>query len=220
MTGMSSRTRERSKRVSGSSVPVEISTQPVDCPKSTHTIDVDVATSLWNMDTCAELTLHLARLVQQRADATRSPVFWSFEPDGRRVRWPEAGSILSAAAKPLLVAPLVEPGALALWSLATMADAHRVMYVDGMANRLAYFDEKLRLCGVDDTGTIRFDSALTHFSMSVKDFRRWLQEYAMIAVGLSMDATRESGVARLVVRPPGGGGPFLGSEPTQVTRVS
>jgi hypothetical protein len=164
------------------------------------------------MDIGAELTLQIARLVHEGADPPRSPAFWSFLPDVSRASWPEARAILSAAPKPLLVGPLIEPGSLGLWTLDRLEDKARSVMSREMANQVAYFTEKLRVCEVGDGGRIRFEPSTLELSLTVPDFLHWTREYSM-TVGLSLVKGPQPGVARLIVRPPGGGGPPLGAEP-------
>ena len=165
------------------------------------------------MDIGAELTLQIARLVHERKDPLRSPAFWSILPDVGRATWPEARSILSAVSKPLLVAPLIEPGSLGLWTFNALDEKSRSVLTRETANQVGYFTEKLQAFELGDSDSIRFEPATPAFEISVRDFLQWTREYS-IFVGLSIVRVPQVRVGRLIVRPPGGGAPFLGMEPT------
>jgi hypothetical protein len=171
------------------------------------------------MDIGAELTLQIARLVHERTDPPRSPAFWSILPDVGRATWPEARSILSAASKPLLVAPLIEPGSLGLWTFNAMEGKSRSVLTRETANQVQYFTEKLRVFELGDSDCIRFEPATPMFEISVRDFLQWAREYS-ISVGISIVKVPQARVGRLIVRPPGGGAAPLGMEPTSWTPAS
>ena len=134
---------------------------------------------------------------------------WFFVPEFRKATWSEAHDILAAAPKPLIVAPLVEPGHLATWSVQDLVVARRPGAERGMENLAEYFAEKLRALGLEQAERFLFSDAEAELALTMADLRRWTREYA-IGVGVTVDKTPESGVGRLIVRPPGGGGPPLG----------
>ena len=74
------------------------------------------------MDLCAELTLQVLRFVQQPVDPPSSPREWVFVPEGRRAGWIEARQLLANAAKPLMVAALLEPGMIGSWGVRALRD--------------------------------------------------------------------------------------------------
>lgn len=163
------------------------------------------------MDVCAELTLRIIRLVQEHDLLNRSSVGWHFFPGYRHAPWSTARDILAAAPKPLIVAALVEPGALAMWSVGEMRPSEeRDSCEHAFANQCAYFDEKLRLLGLGDGDAIALRTPAGEFMMTVADFRRWMSEYAL-SVGLSLESSAV-GAGRIIVRLPGGGRPPLGVE--------
>jgi hypothetical protein len=168
------------------------------------------------MDICAELTLRVARLSQEHKVTRRSLSDWFFVPAFRKATWSEAHDILAAAPKPLIVAPLIEPGYLATWSVEDVDPTQRIGAERHLENLEEYFPEKLRALGLEQAELILFSAAETELKLTLADFRRWTREYA-VAVGVTVDKTPESGVGRLLVRPPGGGGPPLGL-PTDTLR--
>jgi hypothetical protein len=166
---------------------------------------------LTSMDTCAELTLRILRLSQEALNPLSSMVGWCFLPEHRRTTWSDARDILSASPKPLLVAPLVEPGYLVVWSLESVSSRERGVWEREFANQCEYFSEKLESLGLADADSVTLAAPEGDFRISVADFRRWPKEYA-IPVGISLTKSSATHTARILVRPPGGGRP-LGLEP-------
>ena len=162
----------------------------------------------------AELTLQIARLVHERSNPSRSPAYWQFWPEGHRGTWAEARAILAGLPKPVFVAPLVEPGALGIWSLASFDEQRRSELAHAFANQIRYYTEKLELYGLTEADRVRFEPATPEFTLSVSEFLRWAQEYA-IGVGISLAQSPESRVCRIIIRPPGGGAAPLGTQADQ-----
>lgn len=165
-----------------------------------------------SMDVCAELTLRVIRLVQETEQLYSTSVQWVFFPVGRHARWADARDILAATPKPVLVAALLEPGWIAVWSLGEMSVQDRARAESELENQCGYFDDKIRRLGLGDSDRIALTTFAGEFTMSVADFQRWVREYAL-SVGISLDKSKVAGTGRIVVRPPGGGRP-LGVEPT------
>lgn len=163
------------------------------------------------MDACAELTLRIIRLVQEHDQIVESSVDWYFFPTNRHAPWSAAREILAAIPKPVVVAALVEPGALAMWSVSELHPPDRADCEHAFANQCAYFDEKLRLFEFGESDSIVLATPAGEFRMTVGDFRRWMREYAL-SIGLSLDKSSIAGTARIVVRLPGGGRRPLGME--------
>jgi len=161
------------------------------------------------MDIGAELTLQIACRVHECGEPPRSFAFWSLLLDVRRATWAEARAVLAAAPKPVLVAPLLEPGGLAVWTLDDLHGTRRADFEHEMANQIAGFTEILKRCELGDDDRIRFEPAVPAFEMSVREFRQWTREYAMY-LGISIAKVPGARVGRLVVRPPGGNAPPLG----------
>jgi hypothetical protein len=161
------------------------------------------------MDICAELTLRIVALAQADRQSRRSTREWFFVPEFRHATWPEAQAILAEAPKPLVVAPLIEPGYVAIWPLHRIDEQHRSGAARNMANLEAYYGQKLAACGLSSTARLQLHTEDHDLELSTGDFQRWYREYA-IAVGVTVDKTDQVGIGRLLVRPPGGGAPPLG----------
>jgi len=159
------------------------------------------------MDACAELTLRIVRLVQEHHNPRSSLAYWFFFPEFRKATWTEAREILTAAPKPLLVAPLMESGALATWSISRLESDQRVAAEQQFANQQEYFSEKLRPLQLGDADSIRLDTPAGNLDLLLPDFQRWVRDYA-ISVGISVNRDSDSRVGRLIIRPPGGGRPL------------
>jgi hypothetical protein len=76
------------------------------------------------MDACAELTLRLVRAGQEALNPRSSMVDWVFFPENQHATWAQAREILTGAAKPLIVVPLLEPGHIAIWSVGALQPQH------------------------------------------------------------------------------------------------
>ena len=165
-------------------------------------------------DTCADFVLHLARLQQEHLRPTSSLVGWVFLPAFREATWSQARELLAAAPKPLVVAPLVEPGYLAVWNLDGVEPDRRATIESLFANQVEYFTEKLKICGLGQTAVMRLSTPTVTLSISAADFRRWFHEYTVF--GVTVAKTGDPGVGRVLIRPPGGGGPPLGLDPADL----
>jgi hypothetical protein len=162
------------------------------------------------MDSGAELTLQIIRRVQRHShgEARRFPDSWSFWPRGLRAGWPDARDLLTALPKPILVAPLLEPGMLGLWTDEGFDNAQRHAFAQQLANQVQYYSEKLAALNVPPDGQVRFGPAVSPSAIGVDAFLQWATEYGL-SVGISLAASPDPGVAIITVRPPGGAGPPL-----------
>lgn len=160
------------------------------------------------MDTGAELTLQIVRRVQSHArpDLPEAPELWTIWPRGERLDWEGARALLSRLPKPVLVAPLLEPGMLGLWTVDTLDARHRQVVDRGVANQVQYYGDKLTVLDVEQ-GPVRFGSGTSTCQMTRDEFLHWATEYA-INVGISLETTADAGIARVRVRPSGGGPPL------------
>lgn len=159
------------------------------------------------MDPCAELTLRIVRAAQEALAPRSSAVDWLLLPEHRRATWPETRELLAAAPKPLIVAPLVEPGWLAFWSAAVLAPADRELLNREFANQREYFAEKLGAIRLNEDGCVETPDG--EFDVPVAAFRRWTDEYT-VAAGIGMSRSSKPNRARVLIRLPGGGGPPVG----------
>jgi hypothetical protein len=161
------------------------------------------------VDPCAELTLRLIRTGQEALGPMTSRVGWTFYPELKSASWAEARDILAAVPKPAIVAAIVEPGMLALWSMDALGERGRDALAYQIRNQCAYYDEKLTAVGVDATGEIETPDG--DFRLSVAAFRQWAQDYCIAGIGIGMEPGPTPQTGRLLVRPPGGSRPFIGS---------
>ncbi len=157
----------------------------------------------------ADLTLHVSRLVQQASPArpVNSPE-WFLVPAFRPATWAEARALLTDAPKPLIVAPLVEPGLLGVWEVGRLKPEHRAAAERAIATQVAFHTERIPLHGLSATDTLSLTAADGPFTMSVAEFIQWSREYATPA-GVSVTSTPGPGMGQILVRPAGGGGPPL-----------
>jgi len=159
------------------------------------------------MDVCAELTLRIVRAAQEALNPRSSLVGWFFFPAHRQISWSDANQALASASKPLIVAPLVEPGSIAVWSIDTLESSDRKRLEYEFANQRQYFREKLEMLGLNDSDHVETPDG--EFRVTVAEFRGWSAEYS-IPIGIGMSRSPTPNTARLLIRPPGGGGPPVG----------
>ena len=160
------------------------------------------------MDTGAELTLQIVRRAQSyaRPEVPQAPDSWLLWPGGERLDWVKTRARLGALAKPLLVAPLLEPGMLGLWSIDTLDEERKQVASHEIANQVRYYTDKLAALGVDH-GPIRFESGTSECEMSPDEFLHWATEYA-INVGISLEAAADAASARVRILPSRGRPPL------------
>jgi hypothetical protein len=156
------------------------------------------------MDTCAELTLRLVRAGQEALNPVSSMLDWDFFPEHQHATWSQAREILTQAAKPLIVAPLLESGSVAIWSVAALQPQHRAALEPEFANQCQYVNEKLAALALEDTDHVETPDGT--FTLTVAEFRQWAAQYA-IHVGIGMTASQVPRTGRILIRPPGGGRP-------------
>ena len=156
------------------------------------------------MDACAELTLRLVRAGQEALNPRNSLLDWVFFPEHQHATWSQAREILTAAGKPLIVAPLLESGSVAIWSISALQAQHRTALEREFANQCQYFSEKLAALALDDTDQIETPDG--DFTLTVAEFRQWATQYT-VSVGIGMTASPVARTGRILIRPPGGGRP-------------
>jgi hypothetical protein len=144
-------------------------------------------------------------------------VDWVFLPDHQHATWSQAREILTSAGKPLIIAPLLESGSVAIWSVSALQPQHRTVLEREFANQCQYFNEKLAALGLDDTDQIETPDGT--FTLTVAELRQWATQYTVF-VGIGMTATPVAGRGRILIRPPGGGRPVGRIEPGQLTNVA
>ncbi len=161
------------------------------------------------MDICAEATLRVTRTAQGRSSSQLAAGAWFLMPEFREATWDDARTALSVAPKPIIVTPLLEPGHVGFWSFNGISAMSRSAAEKQLSNQQSYCMAKLRSLGLSDAHTIIIPSAEADFAMPREEFDRWLAEYA-IGLGTTLQRAVDPGTARLLLRPPGGGGPPLG----------
>jgi hypothetical protein len=170
------------------------------------------------MDACAELTLRLVRAGQEALNPCSSMVDWDFFPEHRHATWSQAREILAGAAKPIIVAPLLESGSVAIWSAGALEPQHSTVFEREFANQCEYFNKKLAAFALDDTDQVETPDGA--FTITVAEFRQWATQYTVL-VGISITATPVAHRCRVLIRPPGGGRPPVGwIEPAHLTNVA
>ncbi len=128
------------------------------------------------MDTSAEFTLRLLEASQPPGKRNSLGSSWYFFPALAKASWDEAREILTAAAKPLVVAPLPEPHHIAIWGPDA---APKVTW--HINNQLEFTKDKLQRLGLTDTDAIVLGTERGDFTISVPDYMRWLSEYTILA---------------------------------------
>jgi len=129
-------------------------------------------------------------------------VGWSLFPEMKQVTWSEARNTLGVAPKPLLVAALIEPGAIALWTMAALEHQGRAALEYQIRNQSEYYDAKLGALGLATSDAI--ETPDSEFRLSVAEFKVWAREYCITVIGVGMGTSPSPGVGRLLVRRPGG----------------
>ncbi len=163
------------------------------------------------MDTRAELTLRLVRIAQEALQPRSSLVDWMLYPHYRRASWTDARQLLATAAKPVLVAPLVEPGCLAFWGASDLsADARRSVDAE-IANQRDYFTSRIAALALTAPSFVESPDAI--FRLPLADFEDWSAEYC-IPVGFGVTRSAAD-TARVLVRLPGGHAPPVGWIPPE-----
>jgi hypothetical protein len=134
-----------------------------------------------------------------------SPARWFFVPEFYTAGWSEACELLAAAPKPLIVAPLPEPGFVGTWHVGALAGVHRTRADHQLANQQAFFAAQLEHLHLEDSDRVGFDSGPDHTVFAVADFKRWLREYAVCAGSTLQAHNSDPRMASLLVRKPHGG---------------
>ena len=161
------------------------------------------------MNTGAELTLQIVRVVQAHAggDVSRVPQRWVFWPRGERLVWEDARALLTQLAKPVLIAPLLEFGMLGIWDVEAFEVAHRQTVEQQLTSQVQYYADKFAALS-PESGLVRFGSGASAGQMTRDELLRWATEYAL-NVGISIGPAADTGEARILVRPSGGGAPLM-----------
>lgn len=162
------------------------------------------------MDTGAEFTLQIARFAQDRFPTPRSAARWHLLPSSdASLTWAAARDVLAALPKPVMVAPLNDPGALGIWLPAHLEATQRAWLEYQLNNQMQYWREKLNICAVSNNDPVVFEPATPALSLTAREFLHWASEY-IIGVPVTMDKISDGRGGRILIMPPGGDGPPLG----------
>jgi hypothetical protein len=118
-------------------------------------------------------------------------------------------STLAAAQKPVVVAPLIDPGYLSVWSLRELAPDQREAAERVLANQLEFYEGKLEAYGLEPADALELSLPEAAFRITVAEFLMWARDYAM-PLGVSIEKGADSRVGHLILRVPGGGARPIG----------
>jgi hypothetical protein len=153
---------------------------------------------------CAEFTLRLVRVAQEALNPLSSMRDWIFFPEHQHATWAQAREVLTQSKKPLIVAPLLESGAVAVWSIDSLQPQDRAPLEREFANQCKYFNEKLAAFGLG--GSDQIETPDGAFRVTAGELRQWATQYT-VPVGIGMTASQAGRGGRILIRPPGGGRP-------------
>lgn len=149
------------------------------------------------MDRCAEFTLRVAAISQGVLPGARTPTHWFLMPALKQVSWEEAREYLTKQPKPLFVSPLTEPDHLLVLPSAGLGPAMGAH----LTNQVAFYDEKIPRLGLSDDAALILGTAEGEFAFDIREFKRWLGEYQVLA-RVVLAHTTEPGVAQILVLGP------------------
>ena len=138
------------------------------------------------IDPAAELTLHIARFLQTPEDPPQSPAYWLLVPGMRRKTYVQACEHLTALAKPVVVAPLQEPGTLGLWPYAELEATDRPRVDSDVKNQCDFLEESLSHCSATTDAMVVFETNADSLTISVAELRLWAAQYR-VACGWALD---------------------------------
>ena len=148
----------------------------------------------------AELALHIARFVQMPVGSADWPDHWVFVLRGGRRSRAEAIDLLAQCPKPLLVAPLVEPGMLALWTTDALAGDERRRIEHEFANQVEAVASRVSDLGLSEASRILCETAAGRADLTVADFRTCFRDFAVIAGWSLIKGPDDAYPGRLVIR--------------------
>lgn len=150
----------------------------------------------------ADLTLLALRLIQ---GPPKPPVReWFFLPGFVETSAEDARAVLESTPKPVVVSPVLDPGCVALWTLASLEPAARARAEHLLANQQAFFEAKLSALFPDGVDAVQLAEGDANVTLDLEAFRTWAREY-FITSGSGLEPGPEPRVARLMLRRPRGG---------------
>lgn len=151
-------------------------------------------------DSLAALTLEIVRHVQMPAGAAAEPSRWMVVPRvGSDGSAPAMAAWLAAAPKPLVVAPLVAPGEIAVWSLSSLDADARAGVEEACRNQAAYLGAKLETLGAADEEEIALETAAGRVALPVARFREWAASFVVTSCGITVRRDGERASLRIAV---------------------
>jgi hypothetical protein len=158
----------------------------------------------------ADLTLRVVRAVQ--GPPRGAVVQWFIVPDLEEVGWSGLTRMLAALPKPVVIAPLLQPGMIGVWTIGSLTESQRHIVRRLTKNRVDYFREKLDLLSDAPVQTIEFrPEDENKLRMTRTDFERWIRDFS-VSVGITVVSTGDPTMARLIVLLPGSGSSPTGFE--------
>ncbi|HWA39964.1 MAG TPA: hypothetical protein VG712_00020 [Gemmatimonadales bacterium] len=110
------------------------------------------------------------------------------------------------------MSPLCEPGMIATWRFDVMGPPLRAAADHHASNLAEYYLAKLKVVGLDESGAVELKIPSGMLTLPLPEFRRWYRDY--LFEGITVVKTADPKVGRLLIRPPGGGGPPIGWDDT------
>ena len=148
----------------------------------------------------AELALHIVRFVQMPVASADWPEDWVFVLASRRLDRAGAVDFLAKAPKPLFVAPLVEPGMLAIWHASALVGEERRRIEHEFANQVEAVASRVSDLGLSEASRILFETAAGRVDLTVAEFRMCFRDFAVIAGWSLIKGPDRDYPARLVIR--------------------
>jgi hypothetical protein len=141
----------------------------------------------------SQLSLHIARFLHAPADARRSPVRWRLLPDLTERTFVDACSTLQSLPKPLIFAPLTEPGSIYVTPVAMLDDDTARRWQWHHRNQITNFTPFMTRLRAADDDTIAFGREDDVVETRISVLRRWTEEYLVpLQVTITADPARAS----------------------------
>jgi hypothetical protein len=139
----------------------------------------------------AALSLHIARFLQTDAQVQCSPARWQLLPDLEKLTFADACAALDACRKPVIFAPLAEPGAVFVLPAADVGPQVQGTWMWHHANQnanLPRFLDRERAAPGDVLAFGRMDDVI---ETTIETLQFWTRDYLVpAAITLHADTTR------------------------------
>jgi hypothetical protein len=148
----------------------------------------------------AALSLHIARFLQSDPNVPMSPARWSLFPRLDKLTFTAACAALDSLAKPILFAPLIEPGSIFVTSADELVGDVRDVWLSHHRNQTVNVDPFLQRYGAVASDVLAFGRVNDVIETRVEVLREWTRDYLMSApITFHSDPVRR-GTHWLVVR--------------------